>query len=146
MKTLLLGATALLAAAILNSATAQSFDPNKAVTLPGPAVQYQNLNEAIRMGAAYGDRSVGAHGSFGTFPANFITPNHTHSFAYHGVVVEGVMTNPFDNEDPDRATRLPAGSYWFVPAGQLHSTACVSDVPCRFYFHSDGGFDFHPAE
>ena len=143
----LIALTALAAAALgTHSVAAQTFDPNAAMTKPAQTVIYENLNEAIRMGAGFGDRGATAHGTFGTFPANFITPNHGHSTAYHGVVIEGVMTNPFGDEDPAKAPRLAAGSYWYVPAGAPHATACVSDVPCRFYFHSAGPFDFQPVE
>ena len=141
----LIALAALATALGTSSATAQSFDPNAPVVKPAQTVTYQNLNEAIRMGAGFGDRGATAHGTFGTFPASFITPHHTHSTAYHGVVIEGVMTNPF-NEDPADSPRMAAGSYWYVPAGAAQATACVSDVPCKFYFHADGAFDFHPAE
>ena len=51
-----------------------------------------------RVGAAYGDRDKRAHGSFGRFPPTFETPTHVHTGAYHGVVIKGVMTNPFGAE------------------------------------------------
>ena len=96
------------------------------------------------MGAAYGDMSKGGHGTFGKFPANFITPVHTHSGAYHGVVIKGTMTNPFkDQTDPPK---MSPGSYWYVPAKSEHATACVSDTPCQFYFHADSAFDFKPVK
>lgn len=121
-----------------------AFDPDKQTVLPAAAVDYQNINPAIRMGAAWGDRSKGRHGTFGRFPANFQTPFHTHSGAYHGVVLAGTMTNPFEGEaSPPRMT---AGSYWYVPANTVHATACVSDMPCQFYFHAAGAFDFMPVE
>ncbi|MEH6403286.1 MAG: DUF4437 domain-containing protein [Sneathiella sp.] len=96
------------------------------------------------MAHAYGHRGKGAHGSFGRFPANFETPGHPHTGAYHGVVIKGVMTNPFKGEK--NAPTMVAGSYWYVPAGMPHTTACVSDTPCEFYFHADGAFDFKPAK
>ena len=120
------------------------FDHNAEVTLPTGERAFVNINPAIKMAPAYGDRSKGLHGSFGQFPANFETPVHTHSGAYHGVVIKGVMTNPFVGEASP--AKMDAGSYWFVPANAAHSTACVSDTPCEFYFHADSGFDFHVKE
>ena len=122
-----------------------SFDTSKEVVKPAAAVKYQNINPAIRMGAAWGHRGDGAHGTFGAFPANFITPIHTHSGAYHGVVIEGVMTNPFGKSGEANPTEMAPGSYWYVPAGMTHATACVSDVPYRFYFHAESAFDFQPV-
>ena len=141
--------TALMSAALLSplAACAQSapgFDTSKPVATPSASLEFTNINPAIRMATAYGERGAGAHGSFGKFPANFITPMHTHTGAYHGVVVAGTMTNPFDGEANPPA--MDAGSYWYVPAGAKHATACISAVPCEFYFHADSGFDFHPAE
>ncbi len=120
------------------------FDPNSSVVLPADQLVYVNLNPAIAMAAAHGDRAVGAHGSFGRFPPEFITPFHTHSGAYHAIVLQGVMTNPFEGEEAP--PEMPAGSYWYVPAQAVHATACVSKEPCQFYFYSDSGFDFTPVE
>jgi Domain of unknown function (DUF4437) len=131
------------------SAAAQAegptWNPNKPVALPSGEVAYANVNEAIQMGDVWGDRATGAHGTFGKFPANFDTPVHTHTFAYHGVVVAGVMTNPFGKSldtMEKNPPKMPAGSYWYVPAGAVHSTSCVSDTPCQFFFSSEGAFDF----
>ncbi len=124
--------------------SAAEFDKNQEVVLKSENLEFANINEAIRMAHAYGNRGEGAHGSFGRFPANFTTPVHTHSGAYHGVVIKGVMTNPFENEK--KPQKMKPGSYWYVPAGSVHTTACVSDTPCEFYFHADGAFDFTPVE
>lgn len=122
---------------------AGSFDANKETVLPQDQVDFQNINPAIRMGAAWGDRGTGQHGTFGKFPANFTTPFHTHSGAYHGVVVAGTMTNPFEGET--NPPKMAAGSYWYVPANAVHATACVSTEPCQFYFHAKSAFDFKPV-
>jgi quercetin dioxygenase-like cupin family protein len=96
------------------------------------------------MATVYGNKASGEHGTFGKFPRSFITPFLTHSGAYHGIVLKGVMTNPFAGET--NPPKLQAGSYWFVPAGSKHATACVSEDPCEFYFHARSAFDFKPVE
>jgi quercetin dioxygenase-like cupin family protein len=133
-----------LGAACASQAGEAPFDPKANMVLPAARVDYQNINPAIQMGDAYGDRAKGAHGTFGKFPPDFITPFHTHSGAYHGVVVAGVMTNPFAGEQ--NPPEMVPGSYWYVPAQAVHATACVSDTPCQFYFHADDAFDFTPVE
>ena len=134
-----------LAAVPLIAANAQSTtDTSMEVALPQSQIQFENINPAIKMATVYGDRGKGEHGTFGTFPPNFITPFHTHSTAYNGIVVKGVMTNPFKGQNTP--PELAAGSFWHVPAGSEHATACVSDVPCEFYFHAKGAFDFQPVE
>lgn len=137
---------ALLATSACASAAAEgpaNFDPQQPVAMPAEQLTFQNINPAVSMAHAYGDRSKGAHGSFGKFPANFITPVHTHTGAYHGIVIKGVMTNPFDGEK--NPPKMPAGSYWYVPANAKHATACVSAEPCEFYFYAGGKFDFLPV-
>lgn len=121
-----------------------SFDPAKEMATPADTLDYVNINPAIQMAPAYGDRSIGAHGSFGKFPANFETPLHIHTNAYHGIVIKGEMTNPFKGEQNPPV--LGPGSYWYVPAKMEHATACVSDTPCEFYFYADSAFDFIVVE
>lgn len=120
------------------------FDPGQDKATPASKIVFNKINPAISMGAAYGDMSKGGHGTFGKFPANFITPFHTHTGAYHGVVVSGEMTNPFNGEK--NPPKMTAGSYWYVPAKSVHATACVSATPCQFYFHAESSFDFHPVK
>lgn len=112
-------------------------------TVPADQIEFQQIAPFVQMGAAWGDRAVGSHGTFGRFPGDAASPPHTHSGAYYGVVIAGVMTNPFDGED--NPTQMKAGSYWYVPAGVEHVTACVSKESCLFYFHADGAFDFKPV-
>jgi len=135
-----------LSAATLSVAEAgdTKFDPTKTVVLPAEQVVFEAINPAINMGEAWGNRGAGAHGTFGQFPADFITPFHTHSGAYHGIVLQGVMTNPFEGEKSP--PRMAAGSYWYVPANAIHATACVSATPCAFYFHAGQAFDFKPVK
>lgn len=132
---------ALTACSVLAGGT---YDKTREVVVPKGELTYENINPAISMAAAYGDKSTGGHGTFGKFPANFETPFHTHSGAYHGVVLKGVMTNPFKGQS--NPAKMEPGSYWHVPANSVHATACVSDTPCEFYFHAESGFDFHPVK
>ncbi|MBT5779477.1 MAG: DUF4437 domain-containing protein [Rhodospirillaceae bacterium] len=117
-----------------------NFDPSKDTAKPAETLSYVNINPAIQFGSAWGDFGTTEHGTFGKFPANFETPFHTHSGAYHGVVIKGAMTNPFEGENNPPV--MNPGSYWFVPANSVHATACVSAEPCQFYFHAAGNFDF----
>jgi len=138
-------AAAVIAAGCTANAVADGhFDASANVATPAGSMEFVNINPAIAMAHAYGNRGKGAHGSFGTFPAEFITPLHTHTGAYHGVVIEGVMTNPFDGEA--NPPELGPGSYWYVAAGAKHTTACISKTPCKFYFYADSAFSFTPVK
>ncbi len=147
VKTRFLTALGAAAALLLSGCAANAgsdFDANKDVARPGWQLTYENINPMIKMATVYGDKSKGAHGTFGRFPPNFATPLHTHTGAYHGVVIKGVMTNPFAGEE--NPPTMEAGSYWYVPAGSPHRTTCVSQVPCEFYFYADQAFDFTPVQ
>lgn len=123
-----------------------TYDPRAPVMKSAGDVEWMALNEAISMGVAYGNRGAGAHGSFGSFPPNFITPIHKHSHPYHAIVLWGTMTNPMGANGESEPTVLGPGSYWYVPAGEPHATACISSTPCQFYFHMEHAFDFQPLE
>ena len=138
--------TTLLGVCAAAQAEGPTWDPKKSVALPSGGMVYKNLNKAIKMAGVWGNRATGAHGTFGKFVGNFETPVHTHTFAYHAIVVAGVMTNPFGKTRKKNPPKMAAGSYWFVPAGMPHSTACVSKTPCQFYMTSDGAFDFKPVK
>lgn len=125
--------------------------PNKSPvidqTLPLNAKVFESAfpgDESIRFARAYGDRATGSHGTFARFPPNFETPTHIHTHDYRAVVLKGEMTNPFKNEA--NPPILKPGSFWQVKGGNLHSTACVSDVPCEFYMYGDESFDFIPQD
>ena len=135
---------ALLAASLATPVPAAEFDPAKPVALPATELDYFNLNPAIRMADAFGALTEGAHGTFGRFPAEFDSGPHTHTGAYHGIVLKGVMTNPF--QGAVNPPEMAAGSYWYVPAGMVHSTLCISSEPCEFFFFADSGFDFKPVD
>jgi len=92
LKTNLVAVAVILTVALTTgSAFAGSqFNPAEDVAVPKAQLEYVNINAAIQMAAAYGDRSTGAHGTFGKFPPNFDSGIHTHSGAYHGIVVKGV--------------------------------------------------------
>ncbi len=100
-------------------------------------------NDLITFAAAYGDRSTGRHGTFGRFPANFETPPHRHTHSYRAIVLKGQMTNPFEGRRD--APVMEPGSYWAVSADSLHTTACVSEVPCEFFMFGSDSFDFKPV-
>ena len=140
IKILTIGSMLISLVTVAAAEPAATYDHAKEVLLPEEQKDFFNVNEAFQFANAYGDREKGAHGTFGRFPANFITPSHIHSSEYHAIVLHGVMTNPFEGEE--NPVKLRAGSYWFVPAGANHATACISEEPCEFFMYSEASFDF----
>lgn len=123
---------------VVAPAAAQSDD---AVIRHVEEVEWVEIVPGIRFAAEAGDWQSQAHAKLVKFDAGAATPLHTHTHPYHGVVISGTVTNPFDGEaDPPE---LEAGDYWYVPGGAQHVTACVSEEPCLFYTHADHPFDLN---
>lgn len=88
---------------------------------------------------ARGDLAHGAHGTFIRMPAGFVSPVHTHTTAYWGVVIAGVAANGRPSA-PD--VSLPVGSYWYQQGGEAHVTKCLSANECLFFISQEGAFDY----
>ena len=109
-------------------------------TLTDKDKKFVTVMDPIQFADAYGDANSGNYGRFGLFPAYFETPSHIHSHGYNAVVIKGIMTNPFDNDK--NPPILTPGSFWSVKMGDIHTTACISDIPCEFFVYSNESFDF----
>lgn len=57
---------------------------------------------------------------------------------------KGIVTNPYAGEEGE--VEMGPGSYWYVPGGASHVTACVSEEPCLFYTYADGAWDIEVVE
>jgi hypothetical protein len=95
----------------------------------------------LQAAPAYGDLGHGAHGTFIKMPAGFVSPIHTHTADYWGVVISGVGANgvPGGTDVP-----LPVGSYWFQKGGERHVTKCLSANECIFFINQASKFDYIP--
>lgn len=97
----------------------------------------------VDFAAVHGEWAEGAHAKFARFAPSMAAPLHTHTHAYHGVVVQGEFTNPYTGEQ--RAV-MRSGDYWYVAAGMAHSNECVSDEPCVFFTYGDALWDVEMVE
>lgn len=139
-RSALLGGILLLAAAGPARAQLASDPP----PLPPAGLEWvEVVPGAVEFASSHGDWTQGAHGKFVRFRPGAIAPMHRHTGDYHGVVISGTVTNPFQDGE---TVEMGPGTYWYVPAGAVHSTGCVSSEPCVFYTHSDGPWDLHMAE
>lgn len=132
----------LLLAALATPGFAQA--PAGAVTRAPAGIEWTEIVPGVSFGALYGDWSAEAHGKLARFDPGLASPVHTHTHAYHGVVVSGTVSNPYPGEESP--PEMGPGEYWFVPAGAAHVTSCVSTEPCLFYTHSDAAWDIELVE
>ena len=108
----------------------------------GPTGVKTEIGE-LKAAPAYGDLTHGMHGTFIRMPAHFVSPLHTHTEDYFGVVIEGVGVNTQQGGE-DKA--LPVGSYWLQKGKEKHVTKCVSDTDCLFFIYQPGKFDYLAAQ
>lgn len=95
-----------------------------------------------QLGTVWGDANTGAHGSFLRLPKGFVSPAHTHTGDYYGVIVEGSVTNA-EAGQPEVA--LGPGSYYFQKGRADHVTKCVGVTDCLIYISQSKAFDFLPS-
>ena len=141
---LLIGAVVFAVAAFIVSGA-----PGEKPSLNLPVTQLQYIRTGVADGVhgelqaapAFGDLAHGAHGTFIKMPAGFVSPIHTHTGDYYGVVISGVGANgvPGSTDVP-----LPVGSYWFQKRGERHVTKCLSPNECIFFINQSTKFDYLP--
>jgi quercetin dioxygenase-like cupin family protein len=147
---LLISATAAFASAptsALSVAPTTKKTSSEATFITPDKVKYDSIiPKAVDFGTVFGSREKGPHGTFVKIKKGQGTPLHTHSQAYHGVVIQGIVENPITGNSASQV-RLGAGSYYFVPAGAPHITRCAKTSPtdCKTFFFQDTGFDFTPT-
>ncbi|SHH84804.1 DUF4437 domain-containing protein [Marivita hallyeonensis] len=106
---------------------------------------WQRTPEGVSFAPLHGDRFVDTYQALVELPAGTVSPPHVKSANMFGVLLRGEMIHYAATDDPHTARRVGAGSYYSIPAGLPHISACVSDTPCLAYLYQDGAFDFVPV-
>ena len=126
---------------------ALSAEPQKSsveIQIAKKALVWNGFNKGIRIAFAKGNAKTGPLSFFLRMRPGYRSGKHTHGGNYHGVVLEGTITNPVAGSSS--AKRLAAGSYWFQPKAQIHETNCVSNNHCVVYIQQQMGLSFYPAK
>lgn len=135
-------ARALVAASTL--LLAHAYAAENSVSVPVSEVKFFDTGVGpLKAAPGFGDLSKGAHSTFVKLPAGFVSPLHTHTEDYYGVVVTGVVANEADASAKDRP--LPPGSYWFQKGKAKHVTKCLSANECVVFITQPGKFDYLDA-
>jgi anti-sigma factor ChrR (cupin superfamily) len=122
-------------------APAQEPGSSQSLSIPAHQVKWIDLG-GPQLGTVWGDSGKGAHGSFLRLPKGFVSPAHTHTGEYYGVIVEGSVTNA---EAGQQEVVLGPGSYYFQKAKADHVTKCVGSTDCLIYISQSKAFDFIPS-
>lgn len=135
-KAAVLAALAILCA--MQPLSAQEARPAQSRSIPADQVRYKDLG-GPQLGTVWGDSAKRAHGSFLRLPKGFVSPAHLHTGDYHGVIVEGSVTNA---EAGKPEIVLGPGSYYFQKGGIDHVTKCLGNTDCLIYVSQSRAFDF----
>lgn len=129
-----LGMAAAAAWAAKKEITAIAPEDLKWIDVPNaPGAQVANVS---------GDIMKGAHAAFAKVPAGQTHPLHTHSSEVKAVVISGTfLVGP--EGGPEK--KLGPGSYFAVPAGFKHTSACAAGTPCVLFQQGPGKFDVKPV-
>jgi beta-alanine degradation protein BauB len=147
MKHLMLLGVAALSAISISAVAAQSGQPS--VNTPVTQLHYgatgvtDGVHGELNAAPAFGDLTHGPHGTFIKMPAGFVSPLHTHTEDYWGVVISGVAVN---GRPGGTDVQLPVGSYWYQKGGEPHVTKCISPNECIFFVSQGGKFDYVTAK
>jgi len=139
-KTILLGLTTLSLALAFNAQGA----PKKHEAFTLDELKWQPSPEhpkEVQMAVISGNPMKGAHTAYHKFSPGFTAPDHTHTATLKTVVVAG----PIVTGAPGKEKSLPAGSYYILPGGWVHTTKCDSDDSCVIFVEANGKFDVRPT-
>ena len=88
----------------------------------------------------WGDAAKGAYGAWNKWPPGTDAGAFTQSADSRIVVMSGTLLYSAETGPPKD---LAAGSYVFVPAGQVRSLKCAEGIDCIFFNEQPGPFDFN---
>ena len=140
-------AAALTLAAAASAQTGKSAEGTPIFT-PSADLKWTDLDPTgapgIKIVDMWGDHTKTGYGSFLKFPAGFLSPLHTHTYAIKAVILSGTYT-----QVPEGKTqvRLGPGSYMFQPGGDYkHVSGCDKASECVLFIESEGPFDLKPVD
>ena len=107
---------------------------------------WETTPEGVAFASLQGNRFAESYQALVKLPAGTISPPHVKSANMYGVMLQGQMIHYEADENPETARKMGPGSFYSIPKGLAHISACVSETPCIAYLYQDGAFDFLPVQ
>jgi quercetin dioxygenase-like cupin family protein len=95
----------------------------------------------IQIAVLWGNPQEGPSAVMMKFPPNFPGGMHTHTYAYHAVVVSGASKHWGNDETEATAALQMPGDYWFQEAGQVHQDSFPTVEETILYLQFEGPID-----
>jgi quercetin dioxygenase-like cupin family protein len=152
MATSLSSTLAMLSAAVLNAAFAQDKPrPQPAenallltaatVTWNACGAEDQGIPKGCEYALLHDDSRSGVSSVLVRVPASARFPRLWHSTAEHGVMIQGRFVGL---DEAGKEFSVPAGAYWYIPAGAIHGgVRCSDEGPCLFFEAYESAFDLN---
>jgi len=117
------------------------------ITLLEPrALVWETTPEGVAFALLQGDRFQESYQAMVKLPAGTVSPPHTKSANMYGVMLQGEMRHYASGADPNTVQKVGPGSFYKIPGGLAHISACISAQPCLTYLYQDAAFDFMPVQ
>lgn len=127
------------------SLTPLAAEPTTITLISEAQLDWVKTPEGVAFAPLEGDRFTQPYRAMVRLPAGISSPLHVKSANMFGVMIQGEMIHITEGQDVKSAQRMGVGSFYKVPKGLPHISACVSDLPCIAYLYQDGAFDFAPV-
>jgi quercetin dioxygenase-like cupin family protein len=121
-------------------------DAKQAKFISRDEVKVAELAPGFKVGLVTGDKDKGPHVSMIQLAAGFESPWHSHTGDYEAIQVSGTSKHWFKGEDSAKAKKLTPGSYWTIPGGVDHVSACEKGADCVMIVWQKTKFDSIPGK
>ena len=124
----------------LSPAFADSHTGNTAKALIG--LEFAPIGDLpIEIAVLWGNPQEGPSAVMLKFPPNFPDGMHTHTNAYHGVVISGASKHWVEGASEADAPLQVPGDYWYQVGGQVHQDSFPTDEETIIFLQLDGPLD-----
>ncbi len=113
-------------------------EKKETVFVESATTDFKEVFPGVKKKVLWGDPDKGPYGEFTKFDPGITNPLHTHSSGIRIVVLQGAYIYKPQN---GKEIRVGAGSYIFVPAGDVHVSGSDPKEGALFYEESRGKFD-----
>ena len=96
------------------------------------------IQPGIMVSRIAADAQSGASLAYAKYPAGYVFPPHSHSFAEYTVSISGTTQFTMNG----KTTTLTSGSYVVIPAKTVHSVTCVAGAECVTLIRRAGPTDY----
>ena len=118
---------------------------NQITNAPLAELNWQTTKEGVGFAPLQSDRFKESYMAMVRLPAGLVSLAHIKTANMYGLVVSGTIANIAVGADASTEVKLPAGSYYKIPAGLAQVSKCLSSVDCVTFLYQDGKFDFLPV-